>query len=140
MTWQYDDLTRAGGGPPSVGNPAGYTVDADKTERVVHRGADGHIHELSFDDTWHHTDLTDTAQGDPPDSTDEPIGVILNDFDEPTVLYRSDVGSSALFAPDTPPEAAGGPTAVYYWALDNGMNVVYRSTDNHIHEFCFTTS
>ncbi|GGU79449.1 hypothetical protein GCM10010211_51840 [Streptomyces albospinus] len=198
MTWQYNDLTRAGGGPPSAGNPAGYTVDADKTERVVHRGADGHIHELSFDGawrhtdltstargdplesagdpvagstsgaaayvffrgtdshvhglsfdgTWHHTDLTGTAQGDPPDSTDEPIGIILNDFDEPTVLYRgsdsgihdlsefesvwSDTGPSVLFAPDTPPEAAGGPTAVYRWAMDNGMNVVYRSTDDHL--------
>ncbi|MFI2202427.1 hypothetical protein ACH47Z_16930 [Streptomyces sp. NPDC020192] len=199
MTWQYNDLTRAGGGPPSAGDPAGYTVDADRTERVVHRGTDGHIHELSFDGAWHHTDLTGTAQGDPPesagdpvagspsgaaayvffrgtdshihelsfdgawhhtdltgtaqgdppDSTDDPFGIIVNDIGgEPTVLYRgsdsgihdlsefesawSDLAPGVLFAPDTPPEAAGGPTAVYYWGLDNGMNVVYRSTDDHL--------
>jgi hypothetical protein len=32
----------------AAGDPAGYTWDVDRTQHVVYRGSDGHIHELWF--------------------------------------------------------------------------------------------
>jgi hypothetical protein len=46
--WHHNDLTAAAGAPNAVGKPAGYTRDVDRTQHVVYRGADGHIHELWF--------------------------------------------------------------------------------------------
>jgi hypothetical protein len=148
--WHHTDLTSTaqGDAPDSAGDPVAGSLYGPPAAYVFFRGTDSHIHELSFDGVWHHTDLTGTAQGGPPDSTDDPIGAIVNDIDRENVLYRGSVGGihdmsefqstwtdlapGILFAPDTPPEAASGPTAVYYWDADIGMNVVYRSTDDHL--------
>ena len=46
--WHHNDLTLATGAPIAVGDPAGYTWDVDRTQHVVYRGNDGHIHELWF--------------------------------------------------------------------------------------------
>jgi transposase len=41
----YYDRQRTRG---ATGDPAGYTWDVDRTQHVVYRGGDGHIHELWF--------------------------------------------------------------------------------------------
>ena len=44
--------------PLASGGGAGYTWSVDSTEHAVCRGVDGHIHELWFNGSWHHGDLT----------------------------------------------------------------------------------
>ncbi|HEV8555494.1 MAG TPA: hypothetical protein VGR06_03745, partial [Actinophytocola sp.] len=57
--WARNDLTAAAGGAPlAAGDPAGYTWDVDKTQHNVYRGFDNHVHELWFNNAWHHNDLT----------------------------------------------------------------------------------
>ena len=78
-TWSHNDLTNATGAPrvasgtpghPALRNaPAGYTWDVDKTQHVVYRGVDEHIHELWFSSsswTWNHNDLTKATGAPPP--------------------------------------------------------------------------
>jgi hypothetical protein len=47
--WHYIDLTIAAGAPEASGDPAGYVSDAQRTEYVIYRGNDHHIHELRWD-------------------------------------------------------------------------------------------
>jgi hypothetical protein len=62
--WNYVDLTIAAQAPSASGDPVGYTWDVDETQHVVYFGDDGHIHELWYDDSWHHNDLTLAATMD----------------------------------------------------------------------------
>jgi len=57
--WRHNDLTNATGAPAADGRPSGYVFTPDGTQHVNYRGADGHIHELWWDNNgWHHNDLT----------------------------------------------------------------------------------
>jgi len=46
--WRHNDLTIAAGAPAAAGDPAGYTWDVDKSEHVIYRDNDAHVHELWF--------------------------------------------------------------------------------------------
>ena len=46
MAWKWSDLNVVSGGPKAKSDPAGYTWDVDRTQHVVYRGVDDHIHEL----------------------------------------------------------------------------------------------
>jgi Astacin (Peptidase family M12A) len=61
--WQHADLTNLGG-LPMPGTPFGYFSEFDSTARVVYRGYDDHIRELSLSAAhpWMHEDLTPFAQ------------------------------------------------------------------------------
>ena len=70
--WNHNDLTNATGAPAAASDPAGYTWDVDRTQHVVYRGTDGHIHELWFSSAtwnWNHNDLTN-ATGAPAAASD----------------------------------------------------------------------
>jgi len=47
--WHHIDLTIAAGAPEARGDPAGYVFEAQRTEYVIYRGNDYHIHELRWD-------------------------------------------------------------------------------------------
>jgi hypothetical protein len=148
MAWQYNHLTNSSGGVLSAGDPTGYTTDADKTQHVVYRGTDNHIHELSFDGEWHHTDLTSAAQGKPPSATADPAAIYFwSLLGEPAALYRGthnhihellldgeqwkDSDLTQVISP-RPMTAAGDATAIYHWPQENSLRVFYRGTDGHL--------
>jgi hypothetical protein len=60
--WQHADLS-AMSGLATPGVPMGYFSTNDSTARLVHRGYDDHVHELSISPTqfWMHQDLTPFA-------------------------------------------------------------------------------
>jgi hypothetical protein len=60
--WHHHDLMTAGTGAPLMDLtvvPWGYAFEGQETQHVVYQAsADRHIHELWWDDDWHHKDLT----------------------------------------------------------------------------------
>jgi hypothetical protein len=144
--WHHNDLTVAARAPGAAGNPAGYTWDVDKTQHVVYRGGDGHIHELWFNSAWNHNDLTIAARA--PGAAGDPAGYTWNVDSTQHVVYRGDDGHihelwfngawnhNDLTVAARAPGAAGNPTG-YTWNVDSTQHVVYRGGDGHIHELWF---
>ena len=153
--WSHNDLTIAAGGPAAASDPAGYTWDVDKTQHVVYRGTDGHIHELWFSSStwnWSHNDLTIAAGG--PAAASDPAGYTWDVDKTQHVVYRGTDGhihelwfssSTWNWSHNDLTIAAGGPAAAsdpagYTWDVDKTQHVVYRGTDGHIHELWFSSS
>ncbi|BCJ47812.1 hypothetical protein GCM10010168_21710 [Actinoplanes ianthinogenes] len=145
--WHHNDLTAATAAPAAVGNVAGYTWDVDRTQHVVYRSANAHIHELWFDGKWHHNDLTLAANA--PGAVGNLAGYTWDVDRTQHVVYR---GGDAhihelwfdgawhhndLTAATGAPGAAGDP-AGYTWDVDRTQHVVYRGGDAHIHELWFS--
>ena len=148
--WHHNDLTTASAGAPiAAGNPAGYTWSVDKTQHVVYRGTDNHIHELWFNTQWHQNDLTN-ASGGPPPAASDPTGYTWDVDSTQHVIYRGTDGhihelwfkggwhhNDLTTASGGAPLPVGNPAA-YTWSVDKTQHVIYRGTDNHIHELWFS--
>jgi hypothetical protein len=142
-SWHHNDLTNASGASNINGasrcieDPAGYILG--NTQHVVYRGTDDHIHELWWDNKWHHHDLTNATGA--PASASKPDGYILGNTQH--VIYRGTNGhihelwwngswhhndlTNAAAAPNSTSSPEG-------YILGNTQHVVYRGIDNHIHE------
>jgi hypothetical protein len=133
---------------PAAGNPFGY-VTPDCLPRVVYRGTDNHIHELRLQGRWIQADLSAIVSDSPPatPAAGDPFAYVTPDG-VPRVIYVGTDGHihelrlqegwiqadlSAIVS-DSPPAspAAGNPFA--YVTPDGVPRVVYRGSDNHIHE------
>ena len=145
--WHHNDLTNAAGGAPTAaGDPTGYLFDAQGTQHVIYRGADNHIHELWWDNNgWHHNDLSNASGA--PTAASDPDAYMFKAQGTQHVNYRgtdnhihelwwnnagwhhNDLSNAAGGAPT----AAGDPAA-YMFDAQGTQHVVYRGTDNHIHE------
>ena len=154
--WRHGDLTELTGAPEAAGDPAAYLTDFDGTARVVYRGEDGHIHELSLPRTgppWELADLTELTGA--PDAAGDPAAY-LTDFDGTArVVYRgedehihelwlrpsedSNWRHGDLTQLTGAPDAAGDPAA-YLTDFDGTARVVYRGEDGHIHELWYPAS
>ncbi|MEA5153328.1 hypothetical protein [Raineyella sp.] len=82
MTWFSNDLTQRTGAPPAIYNPSAYAFVEQWTQHIVYQGfgngaGDGHVHELWWDDHWHHNDLTAQAGATPIDGV--PSGYVYPD-------------------------------------------------------------
>ncbi len=88
--WQHTDLTDSVGGPLAAGAPGAYTFEAQHTEHVNYRSADGHINEYWKDNTgWHFNDLT-ARSGAPFASDDGHTGYVFTDQLTQHVNFSSD--------------------------------------------------
>ncbi|WP_327632960.1 M12 family metallopeptidase [Kribbella sp. NBC_00482] len=144
--WHHNDLSASAGAPNATGVPAGYTWAVDKTQHVVYRGGDGHIHELWFNGTWNHNDLVAAAGA--PSAAGDPAGYTWDVDNTQHVVYRGGDGHihelwfngtwnhNDLVAAAGAPKAVGDP-AGYTWDVDGTQHVVYRGGDGHIHELWF---
>lgn len=144
--WRHNDLVAAAAAPAAASDPSGYTWDADKTQHVVYRGTDAHVHELWFNGAWHHNDLTVAGAGTP--AAGKPCGYTWDvDKTQHVVCRGTDAHIHELFfngawhhndltAAAQAPGAAGDP-AGYTWSVDRTQHVVYRGADSHIHELFF---
>ena len=61
-TWQCTDPTELADAPVAVGEPAGLVSALTGSRYYVYRGTDGHLHELQFDGSWTHRDLSAAAE------------------------------------------------------------------------------
>jgi hypothetical protein len=64
--WSHNDLTNDAGGapPPAAGSSLdGYVSVNPAQQHVNYVGADGHVHELVYDNGWSHNDLSDGSTG-----------------------------------------------------------------------------
>ena len=154
--WRHGDLTELTGAPEAAGDPAAYLTDFDGTARVVYRGEDERIHELSLPRTgppWELADLTELTGA--PEAAGDPAAY-LTDFDDTArVVYRgadehihelwlrpsedSNWRHGDLTELTGAPEAAGDPAA-YLTHIDGTARVVYRGEDEHIHELWYPAS
>jgi hypothetical protein len=109
--WHHNDLNIAAGvlageGSHVSGNPAAYMFDAQGTQHVIYRSLN-HFHELWWDSNgWHYNDLTVAAS-----VPKEPEGPL------PPGELRE------------PSDPSG-----YIFDVYGEQHVVYRGTENHIHE------
>ena len=63
--WHYNDLTKLTGAPAASrfpGEPHGYVTSCNNQQHVNFVGVDFHVHELYFDNAWHHNDLTQLTE------------------------------------------------------------------------------
>ncbi len=145
--WHHGDLSAATGAPAAAGDPAGYMFDAQGTQHVVYRSADGHIQELWWDSagSWHHGDLT--AATGAPNAVGDPAGYMFNAQGTQHVVYRSgnghilelwwDAAGGWHFGDLT--AATGGPNAVgnpagYMFDAQGTQHVVYRDAAGNLQE------
>jgi hypothetical protein len=145
-TWQWGDLSQITSAPPAASDPVGY-VRADGTNTVVFRSVnDNHVRELTLSGTnWSAADLSANASGAPP-AVGVPRPYVRSDGYS-IVVYRDSnnhiqelslaPGATSwrcadLFTSLAAPAAASDPAP--FVRSDTWNDVVYRGSDNHIHE------
>jgi len=60
--WQLTNPTVLAGAPRAAGEPAGLVSALTGSRYYVYRGREGHLHELCFDGSWSHRDLSTAAR------------------------------------------------------------------------------
>jgi catechol 2,3-dioxygenase-like lactoylglutathione lyase family enzyme len=152
--WHLRNLTGEAKAPKAAGNPDGYYFADNKTEHVVYRGEDGHIHELYLpnEGKWMTNDLTATTKA--PTAAGDPAGFAEEGNKTEHIVYRSTDGNiielyvrqgdnmpwrfNDLTMQANAPKAAGNPDA-YYWKDTRTNHVVYRGSDGDVHELFLNT-
>ena len=149
--WHQNNLTAATGTGGAHGEPAAYVFDAQGTQHVVYVGVDSDVHELWWDPNgWHHADLT-AITGAPGPANAVPVGYVFAAQGTQHVVYvgvDSDVHelwwdpngwhhADVTVAAGGAPPAASDPyinLAGYVFEAQGTQHVLYRGTDNHVHE------
>jgi hypothetical protein len=135
--------------------PAGYTWDADQSQHVVYRDAEGHIRQLYYkaeEQVWRETDLTaDTGASI---AASSPAAYSWDVDPSQHVVYRDEAGhiqelffraedgvfvNNDLTTATDAPLASGTPSG-YTWDADKSQHVVYRAIDGHIVELYYLAS
>jgi catechol 2,3-dioxygenase-like lactoylglutathione lyase family enzyme len=162
--WSRTDLTAAASAPKAASNPTAYFVTGEKIAHVVYRGTDNQIHELYHarePGKWFHTNLSTAANA--PKAAGCPSGYAGPDNTQ-HVFFRTEDGSvnELYFSQEggakgwqsrnitgeaNAPKAASDPGAymlpaswLKFWKDRDRQHVVYRGTDDQIHELFFSTS
>ncbi|MGH2885902.1 MAG: hypothetical protein ACRDPA_24950, partial [Solirubrobacteraceae bacterium] len=154
VAWHWTDVTQAADPPPTstvATDPAAYTFDQDRSQHIVYRGADGHIHELWSSGTWHHHDLT-VAAPNAPLAASKPFGYVWRQDDSQHVVYRGhDNSIHELYThgswrhndlcqqADVAKNATGAPTA-YVDEPHATEHVIYSDHGGNLHELWYDDS
>lgn len=131
-----------------AGDPSGFTFESEGTEHVIFADQSGLVHELYWDTAgWHETNASEQARTGTLAVVGNPSGymfvgqgslhaVFRGNDNHLHELYRFATGGwkhTDLTVAAGAPKAAGGP-AGYVFEAQGTEHVVYRGTDNHIHE------
>jgi hypothetical protein len=81
--WHFKNLmNEAQGAPPAMSSaaPTAFAFEAEQTQHVLYRASDNHIHELYWNGSWNHNDLTNnparrTYPGKPTGGSSSPAAV-----------------------------------------------------------------
>ena len=155
-TWKYGGALNAKtGAPASAGNAMGYSWEQDKTQHVVYRSVDNQVQELWFSKglmnaEWKYGGAIGAKTGGQPTAGD-PFGFSWEGDKTQHILYRGAEGQihelwfrkellsaewkygGALSAMAGGPVAASDPIG-FAWEGDSSQHVIYRGTDNQVHE------
>jgi hypothetical protein len=153
--WHAHDLNQA---VPDAALPAsdsaslvGYVFAGQNTQHVIYVGNDLHIHELSYDNKWQHSDLSKAASKQPEEVLCGGITAFASEYENTQhVFYIQSAGISELWWNGTwhldsigldqhgvPPYAAylTPQLAGYSWESKKSEHVIYIDRNNyHIHE------
>lgn len=151
--WHHNDLTHIAGAPPVAtgGNLDGFQTSFNKQQHVNYIGPEGHIHELFFDTTWQHNDLSVLAGNGPAAAGGSHIDAYQTTFnDQQHVNYIGDDNHvHELFFDNgwhrddltkrtkAPPAARLSPLDGYQTFFNKQQHINFLGTDNHVHELFF---
>jgi Zn-dependent metalloprotease len=148
----HDNLSSVAGSPKAAGDPVAYYTSHNDTHQVIYRGEGNHIYELSWTgvNVVAYRDLT--AEAGAPEAASDPAAYYIPANNTKHVIYRCAdnhlrelwwiVGSTNPVAVDVT-KSAYAPTAVdkpaaFVFENAGTQHVVFRGTDNHIHEIRWT--
>jgi hypothetical protein len=149
----HDDLSHLGQAPNAAGDPVAYFINGQVGTAIIYRGVDGHLHRLYCAlGPVGHDDLT-VASG-APRPAGEPSAYVTPSGQQNVVYRGVDGHLHGLWStgPNTPPVGwddltwtvpgaplpTSDPTA-YYSPWDGFHHVLYRTSNNHLHELSWTT-
>lgn len=152
-SWKHNDLTALAGAPPAAGaSPLdGYATGFNQQQHINYIGVDGHIHELFYNGSWKHNDLT-IAAGAPLPMANSPLDGYSTEFNnqQHVNFIGADFHVYELYYDngwhhnDLTALSAGAPNAAansrldgYATVYNSQQHVNYVGTDNHIHELFF---
>jgi hypothetical protein len=143
----HDNLSSVAGSPKAAGDPVAYYIGSHDMHQVTYRGQNGHIYELWWvgADVVRFRDLT--AEAGAPAAASDPAAYHVPANDTKHVIYRSAdnhlrelwwiVGTNAVGVDVTSaalaPKAVDRPAAFFFEGAGT-QHVVFRGTDDHIHE------
>ncbi len=156
-SWRHTDLTHAAPNAPAaaLNSPlTGYTTDFNNQQHINYTTSDNHVHELYYDGSWHHNDLT-LMVGPPPlaargsalgayqtaANKQQHVNYLTPDGHVQEVYYtdawrHNDLSKLA----GAPPAIAGSALSNLVTTFNNQQHVHYIGTDNHVHELLYTNS
>ncbi len=146
--WHAKDLTAEAEAPLATAYPNAYIFATNGTQHVLYGGApaDGHVHELWWDDDgWHHNDLT-IDSGEQHLALTVPTGYEFYAEGTQHAVYQGrddhiyelwwqngDWHPGDLTAVTSAPPADSAPSAFAFEA-DHSQHVFYRGRDGHVFE------
>jgi hypothetical protein len=157
--WMFSDLTALTAAPNAAAGSAlaGYSTEFNDQQHVIYIGTDLHVHELVFDNGWHHTDLTIAAGAAAflPMGNTALAGYVTGFNEQHHVIYQGTDShvhelmynggwhhtdlSAAAGALGTLPRPAS-PLAGFATEFNNQQHVFYIDRNGLIHELMFDTS
>jgi hypothetical protein len=86
--WHFKDLMDEADAPLAAAYPTAYIFATEGTQHVLYQGVlfDGHVHELWWDDSWHHNDLTNETGA--PETLTAPSGFEAHFEGTQNVVYQ----------------------------------------------------
>jgi uncharacterized protein with PIN domain len=157
--WEHNPIGQVTGAPVAAGRPDAYAWEKDGTQHIVYRGTDNQIHEIwsrrtVLNTKWAYGGALSSTVGAPAANSD-PSGYVWESDGSQHIVYlgtdnqiheifQKDKGlmgkkwehGGAITSAAGAPAAAGKPYA-YAWESDKSQHIIYRGTDNNIHELWF---
>jgi hypothetical protein len=172
--WHHNDLTQLTGAP-NAGQPrvnletdpgwvsalTGYETPCNYQQHVNFFGVDNHVHELYYDNAWHHNDLTKLAGAHPADIPSPLDGYVTYFNNQQHINFQGIVGNNIVtqeihvfelyydnaWHSDDLTVLAGAPPVNanqnrfgldgYVTSFNNQQHVNFFGTDLHIHELYY---
>ena len=154
-SWKHNDLTAITGAPAAASGSAldGYETTFNQQQHINYTDANGHVHELVYDNAWHHNDLTALA-GAPPAARGAAMDSYETTFNNQqhvnylgTDNHIHELAYIGSWKHNDLTALAGAPAAVpgsaidgYSTTFNNQQHVNYLDGAGHVHELYYISS
>ncbi len=149
--WQHNDLTLQGAAPlATIGSAlCGFSTEFNSQQHVHFIGDDQHVHELVYDGSWHHNDLTQqaaapaVAAGTPLDgyatgfNEQQHLNYIGTDNHVHELFYSGSWQHNDLTLAAGAPNCADAALSGYSTEFNEQQHVNFISSDGHVHELFY---
>ncbi len=154
-SWQHSAIGQKANAPACGSDPAAFAWEKDKTQHVIYRGQDNQIHELWLQHghiqygEWQYNNVGQRANA--PAAGGNPFGYAWEHDGTVHIVYRGmdslvyelwlrhgmiftgNWECNAITKETNAPATSSDPVG-YAWENDSTQHVIYRGTDNQIHE------